>query len=208
MPRTEHRIRMIAALVGIVILILAVGCHGFFTNPVLQSITVSPPTPSVAQGGTQQMTAIGNFDDGSTSTLTSGVSWNSSDNTVATVSTSGLVTGVAVGKATVTATSGSATGNTQVSVTAGTLTRITVTPAIATLSSSLGGSQSFTATGTFQNGNTSDITDSVTWQSSSLAVTINNKGSASVTVGATPQTVTITAVSGSITGTATLTITQ
>src|SRR5439155_9078696 len=68
------------------------------------SVAVSPPTPSLPVGGTVQLTAApqdsaGNALSGRT------VTWATSDATVASVSTTGLVTGVAVGSATITATS-------------------------------------------------------------------------------------------------------
>ena len=65
-------------------LALAASCRGFFVNPTLQSITVTPSTGKVAPAGTIQMTATGTFDDGSTSNVTSNSSWQSSDTTVAT----------------------------------------------------------------------------------------------------------------------------
>ncbi len=48
-------------------------------------------------GGTTQLTAVGHYDDGTTIDVTSTVSWVSLDETVATVSSSGLVTGISGG---------------------------------------------------------------------------------------------------------------
>ena len=68
------------------------------TAAVLTSIAVTPTTPSIAKGTTAQLTATGNFSDGSTQDLTQSVSWTSSDTTVATVDPNGLVTGTGVGR--------------------------------------------------------------------------------------------------------------
>lgn len=79
-------------------------------------VTVTPATSSVVVGGTRQLTAVVQPSD---ATDTSGT-WTSSDTSVATVSTTGLVTAVGEGSATVTFTStdGGFTGSTAVTVTA------------------------------------------------------------------------------------------
>ena len=74
------------------------------TAPVVATVTVSPASVSLNQGATSQLTATardsaGNVMTGQTFT------WSSSNNAVATVSASGLVTAVAAGSATVSATS-------------------------------------------------------------------------------------------------------
>jgi uncharacterized protein YjdB len=214
MPRTEQRFRLIASFAGIVLLILAVGCHGFFTNPVLQSITLSPAAPSVAVGSTQQMTAIGNFDDGSRDTLTSGVTWSASDATIATVSSTGLVTGVKAGNTTITATSGSISGTAQVTVTPSKLVSIAITPATAAISASgqLGSSSSvtYTARGTFQDGSTDDVSKSVTFSATPSGFVNFSSNVATAVSGLTiTQQVTVTATSSNgnvVSNTASLTV--
>ena len=65
------------------------------------SVTVSPSTASVTVGGTVQLTATVSPSNASPKTVT----WTTSNSSYATVSTSGLVTGVAAGTVTITATS-------------------------------------------------------------------------------------------------------
>ncbi len=60
----------------------------------LVSITISANTTAIVVGGTAQMTALGTYDDQSTAILTSQVIWTSSDSIIATINSSGLVTGV------------------------------------------------------------------------------------------------------------------
>jgi 6-phosphogluconolactonase (cycloisomerase 2 family) len=72
------------------------------------SITVTPAAPTLFNGTTQQLTATGNYSNGTHQTLTTGVTWSSSVTTVATVSAAGgLATAVGLGTTQVTATSGS-----------------------------------------------------------------------------------------------------
>jgi hypothetical protein len=173
------------------------GC-GFFVDATLTSITVAPNSATIAVGGTQQLTATGNFDDSSTQDMSNSVSWSSSDSTIATVSTSGLVTGVKAGTATITATSGNFTSTSTITVTATALASIAISPTSATLNS--GGTQQFTATGTFADGSTSDLTSQVTWTSSNTAaLTISTSGLATAQTVTAAQTVNVTATSGSIT---------
>lgn len=79
-------------------------------------VTVTPATTSLAVGATRQLTGTVNPADASDKSGT----WKTSDATKATVNSTGLVTGVAAGSATVTFTSndGSFTGNCAVTVTA------------------------------------------------------------------------------------------
>jgi len=82
----------------------------------LLSITVTPGNASIVNGTTVQMTATGTYSDNSTLDLTTQVIWSSSDNTKATVSSTGLVTAIAPGSTTFAATSGNISGSTQANV--------------------------------------------------------------------------------------------
>jgi len=99
-------------------LALAVGCRGFFVNPKLTSITVTPVTPSLTLNQALQMTATGNFDDGSTKNLTGTSTWTSSANTQVSVNSTGLITALAntTSAVTITATNGTVSGSTTATV--------------------------------------------------------------------------------------------
>jgi hypothetical protein len=73
------------------------------TAAVLQSIAVTPPSPSVAKGFTVQLTAIGTYSDSSTQNLTTSVTWASANTSVATINSAGVATGVAAGTTGITA---------------------------------------------------------------------------------------------------------
>jgi uncharacterized protein YjdB len=170
-------------------------CKGFFVDPALSSITVTPATPSVAVDSTKQMTATGTYNDGSTKNITASVSWSSDDTFVATVSDSGLVTGITPGIVSVTATSGTISSSTNVTVTVANLVSIAISPTSVSISS--GQTEQFTAIGTLQDGTTVDITDAVTWTSSKTSVaTIDSSGLAR---GQSAGTANIKATSGGIT---------
>jgi hypothetical protein len=89
------------------------------TAATLLSIAVTPQSPAIAKGKTQQLTATGTYSDNSTRDLTTQVTWTSSDTSKATVGTTGLATGMDFGSATVSATSGSIFGSTGIKVVAG-----------------------------------------------------------------------------------------
>src|SRR4051795_4588358 len=100
--------------------------------PNLTSISVSPSSPSVAVGATQQLSATGNFSNGTTQPL-SGVQWTSSNTAVATVSSTGLLTSLAQGSSVITASSGSATATVNVTVGPPVLASVAITPTSATV---------------------------------------------------------------------------
>lgn len=70
-------------------------------SPTVRAVTLSPTTTTVAQGNTRTITATVDADAGANSALT----WTSSSAGVATVSATGVITGVTPGSATITATS-------------------------------------------------------------------------------------------------------
>lgn len=72
------------------------------TVATLSSIYVNPGTYTVNPGSTGNVTVTGNFSDGSNLDVTNSVTWSSSDAAVATAN-QGVVTGVSVGTATLTA---------------------------------------------------------------------------------------------------------
>ena len=181
------------------------GSGGSNPPPVtLSSISISPASPSIATGATQQFSATGSYSDGSTKDLSATAAWSSASTSVATISTSGLATGVAAGTSNISATFGGIVGTTTLTVSAvlNPLVSIAVTPATASVAAN--STQQFAATGTYADGSTQNITSSVAW-SASTGATITAGGLAT---GVTPGTSTIMAASSSISGTATLTITN
>src|SRR6266478_1297801 len=84
-----------------------------------------------------------------------------------------------------------------------TLSSIAVTPANPSIAK--GTTQQFTATGTFSDGSTQNLTSTATWSSSNTSVaTINSAGLAS---GVATGSTTMQAISGSVSGSTTLTVT-
>jgi len=170
-------------------------------NAHLQSVSLTPATATIATGTTLQFNATGIFDDGSTQLLPS-VTWSSSAQNLLTVNSSGLATGVAAGSVTVAANSAGISGTAAVTVTNATLVSLAVSPANSTMP--IGATKQFTATGTFNDSTTQDITASVLWSSSTPAsVTINNKGLATSLAAGTS---TISAALGSVSGSTGLTV--
>jgi len=192
---------------------LLLGCGGGGSNggnpqpPVLQSIQVTPANPSItiaAGGATQPFTATGKFNDGSTKDLSSSASWSSSDTTVATISATGVATGLKKGSATITATSGGVSGKTTLTIGVA-LKSIAVTPATPSIARNT--QQQFTATGTYFDGTTQNITTLATWSSATTAVaTIIVQGVAQA--GNQAGTTTIAAALNGVSGSTTLTVTN
>ena len=86
-------------------------------TPTLTSITVTPATTTLNVGGSVDLTAAGNFSNGtSTSPYDSQVAWTSTAPSVATVNAGGVVAAVAAGTATIRATSGSIVGSAAITV--------------------------------------------------------------------------------------------
>jgi len=76
-------------------------------DPMLVGLTVDPTMLTLAVGETHAITVTGTFDDGSMHTITDGLTWASSADAVASVSSTGVATGVAEGSARITVHAGS-----------------------------------------------------------------------------------------------------
>lgn len=165
----------------------------------VSTVTVSPTAPSIIIAGTQQLTAT--LKDAAGNVLNRAVTWSSNKTNIATVSSSGLVTGVAAGNATITATSEGKNGTATVTVTVAPVNTVTVTPNPSSVN--VGSTVALTATLTDVNNNT--LTGrTVTWQSSNTNVaTVNASG---VVTGKVAGTATITATSEGKSGTSSLTV--
>ena len=148
----------------------------------LTAIAVTPANSSIPNGLTKQFSAMGTYDDGTSSDISDSVSWSSDDSAIATISASGLATGVATGSMVITASSNSPSGvqaaSTSLTITDATLSSLAITPAQPSIANGL--TKQFIATGTYSDGTSPDVSTSVTWSSSEpLVATVNDSGLAS-----------------------------
>ena len=174
------------------------------------SVGVSPASTSIPVGSTAQLTATLEDADGNVLAGRS-IAWVSSNPGVASVNGSGLVTGVAVGSANITAISESKSGSATVTVTPlpPTLTAVEVTPVSVSLLT--GATQQFSAIGRMSDGSTQAV--SVTWSATGGTIASSGLYTAGSTTGtyrviarqsggtlADTASVTVTAPSTAVTG--------
>jgi hypothetical protein len=108
-----QRIGWIAVTVAVAGLTIA--CSNSSTSPsTVSSVTVSGTAPAI--GSSVQFTATAALSDGTTQDVTSLATWQSSALTQATVSPTGVVTAIAAGSLTVTATYQNVTGADQITI--------------------------------------------------------------------------------------------
>jgi len=185
-----------------------VSMTGGGTSAEFASISITVPSASLAKGAQEQLQAIGRYANGSSVNITSQVTWASANGGIASISSSGVAAGVAAGSTTITASlleaAGTAlTATASLTITSASLSSIGVTPAANSIAA--GYTEQFTATGTYSDGTTQDLTASVIWASSTITVaTVSISGLATTLVAGRT---TISATSGSIRGTTSLTVT-
>ena len=167
------------------------------------SLTVAPATATFAAGDTEQFTATIGYDDGTTQVVTTQATWTSDDDAIATVSASGLATGVAAGDTTISAAFLGLTGTADVTITDAYVTEVVVAPASAVAIVG-GGDVQFSATAIYSDGTSSDVTDTATWTSEDDAIATVDAAGAATAV--SDGTVTITAEFDGVSGTASLTV--
>jgi hypothetical protein len=199
----------VALLFVLVLAGLIVSCSSGSSTPAptLTSITVSTQTPSVAAGLTAQFTATGTYSNNTTQNLTATATWSSSNTSVATVAAGGLAKGLVANAnpITITATVGTVSGTGSLTVTAATLQSIAVTPANDTVP--LGTITAFTATGTYSDNSTQNLTAAATWMSSNpTQASITSPGGVVTALALTNTAITITATSVGVSGNTGLTV--
>jgi alpha-amylase len=183
-------------------------CSAVFSNVqivttgtvLVTGVTVSPTSASINVGATQQLTAT----IAPTNATNKNVTWTTGNSSIASVSTSGLVTGVAAGTANITVTTadGAKTATSVITVNTTTIipTGVTVTPTSATIT--VAGTQQLTATVAPTNA----TNKSVTWTSSNSAIATISTSGLVTGIASGSATITVTTVSGSKTATSVITV--
>jgi trimeric autotransporter adhesin len=223
-----------SGLLGFVIAVLSIACLPAIitgcSSPSLRSIAITPATGQTvltATGQTAQFRAIGTYQQGNhpptTQDITASVTWSTNTQTVAQISSPGLVMAIGPGTTTVTATTNGAfgviqaTSNVQVNLTSAPvtgLTAITIIPATQPITV-IGQTAQFVAIGNYTGvtPSTQDLTRQATWSSSAPGIATITSGTSGggIATAVSPGTATITATSnsanGAIVGTATITVT-
>jgi subtilisin family serine protease len=179
------RARLVSFAMTTTLALLASGCGGGSGGGeprTLTSIALGPAVITVARGATLQLSAIGSYSDGSGADLSASATWTSSDATVATVSSTGLLTGIGNGATRIQAASGGVAGTRDASVTGPAATTVAVTPATADIIA--GGTLPLKAQATYADGTTEDVTARVTWTWSGQGISVASGGVASAALDA------------------------
>jgi len=111
--------KLLANTLATILFVLLTGCgggggggSGTITPAItLSSITIALPVAIVSKGGSTNLVATGRYSDGTTSDISSQVTWASSNSGIVSINSSGVATGVAGGNSAITASLNSITSN-------------------------------------------------------------------------------------------------
>jgi hypothetical protein len=169
----------------------------------LMSLAVTPTASTLPAGATRQLAVFATYSDGSVLDVTAHTGFVSATPTLVAVGSTGLMSYVAPGSSTITASFGGKTALATATTTSATLSSIAVAPANAVVA--IGAAQQFVAVGTFSDNSTAVITSTAAWTSSNTGVaTVLNTG---VATGIATGTAVITASKGGKSATANLSVT-
>jgi hypothetical protein len=174
------------------------GCGGS-SSATLTAIAVTPSPLRVALGGVGQLVVNGINSDGTRAPIVAGLTFSSDASAVAAVSSSGVVTGLAEGSATITAAASGLTARVTVTVSslAPTLLSIDIIPSSAQVA--IRGTEQLTVSGMYSDFSTFDVTAGSTFVSSSPGVATVSAGGLVTGVSAGSTTIVAThTVSGRI----------
>ncbi|ARN74378.1 Ig-like domain-containing protein [Oceanicoccus sagamiensis] len=190
------------------------------TDAVLVDIQVDPVNAILTEGNELQYNANGEFSDGTVTPINTDVSWVTGNNSIATITIDGLATGITAGATTVRAAVGDISTTTDLTVTNPVLVELQVSPIDTSLI--VKQSQQYQATGIYDNSDTQDLSNTVTWVTDTEFATISNSARSSATssaskgllnaIKATPETLVTASLINSnndlISNSATLEITE
>lgn len=168
----------------------------------LSSISISPSNPAIGKSKTLQLTATGNFSDGTQQDLTAMANWGTSQATIAAVSGSGMVTGMTAGGAQISAAYQGITGTDAVTIQPATVVSISISPGSPSVRKSK--TLQLAATGTYSDGTQQDVTALAAWETAQP--TIAAISSSGLVTGMAPGNAQVSAVYQSVTGTDMVTI--
>jgi uncharacterized protein YjdB len=164
-------------------------CNDQNDPPPAASVELNPPSATIIKGATQQYSAVA-YNSSQQPIVNAMFSWSSTNPAVATVSATGLATGVAPGDAMIIASAENGTADTaQVHVVPPPVASVEVTPASASIV--VYGTQQFSAVA-FDASHQPVPTATISWSSSSSVATVSGSGLAT---GVSPGDVVITASS-------------
>jgi hypothetical protein len=148
-------------------------------NLLLKSISISAPSTTAPIGLSIQLTATGNYYIGGPAGMTNLVTWSSTSN--ASITSSGVLQGISVGTAVVSANYNGMISTFSIPVTAAQLQTISISATTTDLApvnfnSRAGYSQSLSATGSYTDGSSQNITNEVTWSSNNTSVATVSSG--------------------------------
>lgn len=174
------------------------------------SLNVTPSNPSIANGTSVQFVAKATLTDGTSQDVSKTATWTTASTTgtnVATISATGMATGGGVGQAMVTATYMEVSASVNLTVTSAVITSLNVTPSNPSVAR--GTMQQYTATATFTDATTQDVTQNTTWTALDLAPSVNvaSVDATGLAVGKNLGGATITATFSGKSATARLTVT-
>ncbi|AXR66998.1 Ig-like domain-containing protein [Leptospira mayottensis] len=174
----------------------------------LSSIEVTPVNSNLPLGKKQRLTATGIYSDNSNKDISSLVTWDVLDNTIATIQPKGVVDTVSTGSTTVLASIGSSVGSTTLNVVPASLVSISVSSVNSSKAKGL--KENFIATGIFSDNSNLDITNQVTWSSSDANIlTVSNaSGSHGLGSALNQGVVKVIASVGGVEGSTDFTVTQ
>jgi hypothetical protein len=176
-------------------------------GPSLVSISVSPSPAVIVQGTNINFSATGTYSDNTTANITNLVSWSSSLVTLATVNSNGVANGVSPGTTVITALLKGKSGTANLTV-AAPLLLVSIAPSPINASAAIGAKQQFTATGTYNNLSTANISNDVVWSSSNAVIaTVSNSAPKGLASALSAGVTTISATQGSISGNTNFTVT-
>jgi uncharacterized protein YjdB len=178
------------SLLGTVAALVAVGT-GCSRGVQLTSLALTPASATIEVGTTQAFSVAALFDDGTKAQITSGITWTSSNVSVASVSVAGVVTGVSAGSTTILASAQGLQASASVTITPLAVKSIAAAPATVTLAAGL--TQQLSVTATMDDNSTQDVTAGSTYASSAASVATVSTGGKITAVAVGTATITVTA---------------
>ena len=172
--------------------------NNYWVDPIVgrvsvTNVSVTPASAEIELGATAVLAATATNSDGTTGDVTGSAAWTSSNPAIAAVNATGVVTAVAVGTATITATADGVSGSSEITVKrTPVLTSLTISGVPGSLVKGLSANAKVMAS--YDTGTTVDVTSQATFSSSASGIA--GVTASGVVTGVNPGSATISAIFG------------
>ena len=142
------------------------------TDAVVVSVSVRSANPAIAEGTSEEFTAVAHYSDGTEQDVSTRATWSSTDTAVAEIGSTGVATAEGEGVTTIRAVFMEISAERSLTVTAAVIKSLQIVPESSSIPNGTG--KQYKATATLSNGDTQNVTSAAVWSVAGTSATVQS----------------------------------